>query len=440
MSTLPDDLLTRTALRVYTCSLVGETLQGYAPRGVPLPWIAQCATVGFVALLLLEARPVRVPGLTALALLLAWGAVVSLANSIGGEYAPLMPYYGTTPYPLFIALRLVSLAAVGAQIYLVYWLLSRGGVEVVVNRTLVVAAAVAGYAIYVYVAQQYGLPVPPKTRLGTSGAEQAGVYTYAFHRAVGTFQEPGDLASWLVLPFFLNFFRRDRVVSVRAALIGSALFLTGSLAAIVGSMAGFVVAMVLVWPFRYFNLTRVAQAGVAVGLAALLFKYVAVANDGGSTDLLGVLVDRLRPILSDGIEVSNRDYIYEYVAQTPFPLLGVGLGNANLLLTLTLGSAVTVSFLSVYFATLYATGYVGLALLLAFLLAPLRSVVSFRLSQTPTHASSLVALTAVFVAYVVMMGFRAEEIPMSFGTVYGMLAFVSRRQDDTPQGMAACDF
>ncbi len=435
MSTLPDDLLTRTALRVYTCSLVGETLQGYALRGVPLPWIAQCATVGFVALLLLEARPVRVAGLGALLVLLAWGAIVTLANSIGGEYAPLMPYHGTTPYPVFVALRFVSLAAVGAQIYLVYWLLTRGGLEVVVNRTLVVAAAVAGYAIYVYAAQQYGLPVPPKTRLGTSGAEQAGVYTYAFHRAVGTFQEPGDLASWLVLPFFLNFFGRDRVVSVRAALIGSTLFLTGSLAAIVGSMAGFAVAMVLVWPFRYLSMTRVVQAGVALGLAAVLFKYVAVANDGGSTDLLGVLADRLRPILSDGVEVSNRDYIYEYVARTPFPLLGVGFGNANLLLTVTLGSTVTVSFLSAYLATLYSTGYVGLALLIVFLLAPLRSVVAARLSQTQTHTAGLVALTTVFVAYVVMMGFRAEEIPMSFGTIYGMLAYVSRRHDDTSQVM-----
>jgi hypothetical protein len=435
MSTLPDDLLTRTALRVYTCSLVGETLQGYALRGVPLPWIAQCATVGFVALLLLEARPVRVPGLAILALLLAWGAIVTLANSIGGEYAPLMPYHGTTPYPVFIALRLISLAAVGTQIYLVYWLLSRGGVEVVVHRTLAVAAVVAGYAIYVYAAQQYGLPVPPRTRLGTSGAEQTGVYTYAFHRAVGTFQEPGDLASWLVLPFFLSFFGRDRVVSVRATLIGTALFLTGSLAAIVGSMAGFAVAIVLVWPLRYLSMTRVVQAGVAVGLAALLFKYVAVANDGGSTDLLGVLADRLRPILSDGIEVSNRDYVYEYVARTPFPLLGVGLGNANLLLTLTFGSAVTVSFLSVYLATLYSTGYVGLTLLIVFLLVPLRSVVGFRLSQTPTHPAGLVALTAVFVAYIVMMGFRAEEIPMSFGTTYGMLAFVSRRHVDTSQAM-----
>ncbi len=431
--TLPDDLLTRTALRVYTCSLVGETLQGYAARGVPLPWIAQCATVGFVALLLLEARPVRVPGLAALALLLAWGAIVTLANSIGGEYAPLMPYHGTTPYPVFVALRFISLTAVGAQIYLVYWLLSRGGVEIVVNRTLAVAAAVAGYAIYVYAAQQYGLPVPPKTRLGTGGGEQAGVYTYAFHRAVGTFQEPGDLASWLVLPFFLNFLGRDRVVSLRAALIGSALFLTGSLAAIVGSMAGFAVALVLVWPFRYLSLTRVVQAGVAVGLAALLFKYVAVANDGGSTNLLAVLADRLRPILSDGIEVSNRDYVYEYVARTPFPLLGVGLGNANLLLTQTLGSEITVSFLSVYFATLYATGFVGLALLIVFLFAPLKCVVNYRLTQLPAHPAGLVALTAVFVAYVVMMGFRAEEIPMSFGTIYGMLAYVSRRHDDTLQ-------
>jgi uncharacterized membrane protein YqjE len=104
-----------------------------------------------------------------------------------------------------------------------------------------------------------------------------------------------------------------------------------------------------------------------------------------------------------------------------------------LLLTQTLGSEITVSFLSVYFATLYATGFVGLALLIVFLFAPLKCVVNYRLTQLPAHPAGLVALTAVFVAYVVMMGFRAEEIPMSFGTIYGMLAYVSRRHDDTLQ-------
>lgn len=436
MSTLPNDLLTRSALRVYTVSLIGETLQAHALRGIPLPWIVQCVTIGFAALLLLEARFVRVPGLGALALLVAWGTVVTLANAVGGDYAPLMPFQATTPYPVFIALRLVSLTGVAAQIYLVFWLLSRGCLPAVIKRTMAIAVAVAGLALYVYVAQLYGLPLPAKTRLGTDGAHQVTThYTYAFHRAIGTFQEPGDLASWLVLPFFLSFFGRGRVLSVRAGLIGSALFLTGSLAAIVGAMAGLVVAIGLVWPFRHVSLTRVAQASLAIGIAAVVFNLVAVANEGGSTNLLSVLADRLQPILNDGIETSNRDYIYEYVTNTPFPLVGVGFGNSNLLLTFAFRSMVTVSFLSVYFAVLYSTGYVGLALLVMFLLVPLKGVLNCRMTQNLAHPAGLVALTAVFVAYVLMMGFRAEELPMSFGTIYGMLVFVGQRHETALQAM-----
>jgi hypothetical protein len=429
MSMQPVDPLTRWALAVYTASLAAEALQAYAVRGVSLPWMGQCLTLAFVAFLLLQTRLVRVPGLAILGLLLAWGSVVTLANSTNGQFENLMPVYATTPYPVFVALRLVSISAFGAQIYLVYWLLARGCLAAVIKRTTVVAVIMAALAIYIYVAQLNGLPVPPRTRLGTSGNQHLGVYTYAFHRAVGTFQEPGDLASWLVLPLFFGFFGRNRLVTVGGSLIAAALLLTGSLAAIAGSLMGVAGALVLLWPFRSISLARALQICLALGAAAMIFHFVAAANEDGSTDLLAVLGDRLRPILNDGIEVSNRDYIYHYVASTPFPPIGVGFGNSNLLLTFFLGSPVMVSFLSVYFMVLYSTGYVGMTLLVMFLLAPLKGVVRRRLGQNLTRPGGLLALTAVYVTYLVMIGFRAEEFPASFGTIYAVLAFLPDRYE-----------
>ena len=98
----------------------------------------------------------------------------------------------------------------------------------IVQRTTAVGVLCAAMALYIYVAQLSGLPEPPRTRMGTGGDQQATTFTYAFHRAMGTFQEPGDLASWLVLPLFLSFLARGRyknLGSIAIAALGSVLLL-----------------------------------------------------------------------------------------------------------------------------------------------------------------------------------------------------------------------
>lgn len=435
MSNLPSDSLTRTALGVYSASLVGEALQGYAVAGVSFPWLAQVLTIGFALILLLQAHYVRVAGLGPLTLLLAWGIVVTLANALGGEFEPLMPYEATTSYPIYLTLRLVTLCGFAAQVYLVTWLLSRGCLSALIARTTTIATVIAVIAIYIYFAQLNGWPVPDKTRLGTSGGEQKTSYTYAFHRATGTFQEPGDLAAWLVFPFLLGFLGGRRLLSASSAMITGALLLSGSLAAIVGSLFGCGFATVFIWPFRHVSPARILQMCLAVGAAAVIFSFVAVANEDGSTNLVAVLADRLKPIMDDGVQASNRDYIYFFVADTPIPPFGVGFGNANLILTVYQGSSVIVSFLSTYFVILYSTGYVGMLLFVLCLLAPLKAALNCRLNQSLTRPAVLMALTATYAAYALMMGFRAEELPLSFGTVYAMLAFVSEHYQTAVQAL-----
>jgi hypothetical protein len=435
MSNLPSDPLTRTALGVYSASLIGEALQGYAVAGVSFPWLAQVLTIGFALILLLQSRYVRVAGFGPLALLLAWGTVVTLANAVSGEFEQLMPFHATTSYPMYVTLRLVVLCGFAAQVYLVSWLLSRGCMSAVIARTTTIATVIAVIAIYIYFAQLNGWPVPVKTRLGTDGGEQKSIYSYAFHRATGTFQEPGDLAAWLVFPFFLGFLGRGRLLSASSALISAALLLSGSLAAIVGSLFGCGFAIVFIWPLRHISPARILQMCLAAGAAAVIFSFVAVANEGGSTDLVSVLTDRLKPIMDDGVQASNRDYIYNFVADTPIPPFGVGFGNSNLILTVYHGSSVIVSFLSAYFVILYSTGYVGMLLFVMCLLAPLKAALNCRLSQNLTRPAVLMALTATYSAYALMVGFRAEELPMSFGTVYAMLVFASEHYQAALQAL-----
>jgi hypothetical protein len=216
------------------------------------------------------------------------------------------------------------------------------------------------------------------------------------------------------------------MLKASSVLVTAAVLLSGSLAAIAGLVLGGVVAIAVVWPFRNISPTRVVQTCLAIGAAVAIFSLVAVENDDGSTNLLAVLGERVGPIVDDGMQASNRDYIYYFVADTPVEVFGVGFGNSNLLLTTYRGSEVTVSFLSAYFVTLYSTGYVGLALLAYFLAAPLLAALNCRLSRSLAQRGDLLMLTAAYAAYVVMIGFRSEEIPVNLGIAYAMLTYVSR--------------
>src|SRR5207248_9563510 len=143
---------------------------------------------------------------------------------------------------------------------------------------LAVAVLVSIAAIYIYIAQQLDLPEPPRSRLGTSGGAQAVRFTYDFHRATGTFREPGLLASWLIVPFFICLTMRGAIPTVSAALIGGTLLLTGSLAAIVGVGIGLGVAALTGVRAGKGHLRTMVAATLVLLLALLIFDLVAVSN------------------------------------------------------------------------------------------------------------------------------------------------------------------
>jgi hypothetical protein len=353
------------------------------------------------------------------------GLTLTLGNAISSQYAQMMPPYATTPYLIYISLRLISLGSFMAQVYLAYWLLCRGCMRAIVQRTTAVGVFCAGFALYIYVAQLSGLPEPPRNRMGTSGEAQATSFAYDFHRAMGTFQEPGDLASWLVVPLFVSLLGRGAYKNVWSTIIASAILLSGSLAAIVGGILGLVIALFIVRPLRLLGPARLLRVLAAVGVSAGVFAFLAVANEGGSTDLFGVLRKRIEPMLESGMEGSNRDYIYEYVADTPFPILGPGYGHSNLLMTEYFGKDVIVSFISLYFCTIYSLGIVGFTLLLIFMASPvLRVCTCLRaLRQCPLLP---VAVLAAYATWLIMFGVRADDLPSGFGTTYAILAFLGR--------------
>lgn len=144
-------------------------------------------------------------------------------------------------------------------------------------------------------------------------------------------------------------------------------------------------------------------------------------------DLGQVVFRRLRDLVTKGpIGGSNRDYVYRFVKDHPPGLVGVGLGNANLVLTRYLQAPLIVSYLSLYLYFAYATGIIGCALLLAFLLHPILGALRGRLQA----AGERIPLVAALVGWLVVFAAASEELALSFAVAYAMLAFRLRRAPD----------
>jgi hypothetical protein len=400
-------------------ALVLGALEAVALGPVPLEWIGMLILLGAGVLLLPRLVHVRQPGLLALLALGAWAVLVHAVNMVGCasvlNCGPLeMPEGATTSYPVYIALRYFVWLAFVAALALAAWLISRGQREVLTRFIVKLGVVVSVIALYVYVAHLYGLPDIPRTRPGTDGEVVSEVtFSYAFHRALGTFREPSHLAVWLVLPFFLSL--SGKLLNWRSVLMGTTLLLTGSLTAFVAITAGALCA----WAYLLLRGTKGALwlwrlpvvAVILVSFALLPFYFLVEGDE--KVDLAAVITERAVPILESGITESNRGYVYEYAAATPLPIIGPGLGNSTLYFTEWMLSDVVVGFLSLYVNVLLSLGIIGLGLLAVFLARPI--------FQPVGHAREAWPLYAAYFAWLVIFAVHAGELPLMFALTYALI-------------------
>lgn len=422
----------RAALAAFTAVYGGTALGAYNFGPVPFQWLTQFGLLGVAGLLLLARRLPKVPGLGVMIPLVAWAAVVTLANAVAIDYARLMPPLASSPYPVYLALRFMGLLTFAAAAALVYYLLQNGYREALVARVVWVGGLASVAAVYIYFAQVNGWWEPGRTRMGTGGAEQATQFAYAFHRAMGTFREPSHLAEWLVLPFFLSFSYRGRGWLALMVALSSALLLTGSLTGLVSIAGGLGTALVLGNPLSRRRLRVPLSLAAVAGLGLLVFNAVAVSNGTSAAGLWEVVSGRMADVLTGGLGASNRSYVYEYTGAQPLPLLGAGLGHANLLFGASDQSAIISSFLNLYLNYLFSLGIPGVVLLALLLARP-----AARLVRAPgyRHDPGLMLLMAAYLAWLLMFVVHSEELTLVFGIVFGMVAFEARRRA-TPAGAA----
>ena len=405
--------------------LIGSALDAYSLGPVPVPWVMQVASLVVIVYMAFKCDLASTAAMRTMVWFVVWAIIVTWGGLFFHDYAPLMPSITSTPYIPFIFLRFLALLSFVGSLYLVYYLLTQGYYDAVVRATVITGTIIALYALYVYVAQLQGWPELPRSRMGTGGGEQAVTFSYTFHRALGSFREPSILAQWLVVPFFLSLFSVRRWDRFSMLLMGLVLLLTGSLSGLAAIAGGMAAAALVTNPFDLKKLKVFSRFILIGALVMLAFTTMVSSNSSEGVDLFEVLNDRIQPILlAGGLSTSNRDYIYEYIAQVPFPWIGVGLGNANLLFGKFLGSNLVGSFISLYFSTLYSTGIIGFLILMRALLQPILQAAI----QRKARSEKIFLLLAAYISCLIIFAVAGEEFTFMFALLLALLMYELRLQ------------
>lgn len=415
----------RWVLNCFAGFYVLSGLQAYAVGPVPVDWLA---SLGFIALALFLALacPVKMPTeLSGFAFFAGWVLVNTLVASSLRDYSNMMPQGATNSYGAYLGLRGLAFVGYFSAAYVIWWLCRQDLEERILRTIKLVGAVLAAAALYMFVAHLAGLPEPPRSRMGTSGSEQATYFgVSAFQRALGTFREPSHMAAWMMLPLLLCIRKPAFLFGIPLATICIALLLSGSITGFISVGAALAFALIafgwrsprLIWNFAVVVGLFVASVGI-YDLAAS-----AVGSEEASfTKMVG---RRVEPLLEEmSLKGSNRQFVYHYLDTRNPGIVGVGWGNSNLEFTQYSGSLLVGTFQSLYVNTLLSTGYLGLVILLLAAGWPLARALA---SAGSRGVPELTAAAAAYVAWLVSYIGLNEELTLSFALSVGLLAWRNR--------------
>lgn len=401
-----------------------EAMAAYNVAKIPVPWIGQAGTIALALGVVFYRNSMRViPGFSILLLFIGWNVFVSAVHA--GEFSWFMPIHSTLPYWAYITVRYVNLMSFVSTMYLTYYVIDSGQGQKLVRGLVWVGILVCAISLYIYLAHWFGLPELSRNRLGTSGAAQPTLFTGEggfYHRATGTFQEPSGLANWLILPFFLVLRYNGKWKRAFTTIIALTLILTVSLTGIFSIVVGTVVALLITRPLSGRSYKMLATAAIVAGLIFLVLTQISIGLKTSGNSLTSILGGRIASTLTGGLAGSNRGYIYEFMAENPFPPFGLGMGNGNLYATLIMKNESVVAFLSLYVFTLYSSGYIGMILLGAFLLRPIAEYVA---SYRYVMRAAPYFLMA-YLAFLTSAAAGSEELTPMFAVAAGLVAFEAR--------------
>lgn len=418
------DWISEATFRIFKWCMMMMALGAYAIGPVPIPWLGQITAIAVAVWLGFKARVKLPPGMTVFTVFFVYAVVVTLAKSAFGDYHLIMPSNSTTGYFTFINLRFFTLASFGAFTVCTYWLLTRGYRPEIMRFLAFLCLFLSVSALYIYIAQVYGLPEPPRTRVGTTGGEQATKFSYAFHRAMGTFREPSHLAEFMILPILATLSQTGRLFTISRVFGIITLFLTGSLTGIMSLFTGLTAGFIL-FPYMSAKTFRILGRLVIIVFVGMVGFTAAVSGYKGQVDLVTVLWQRVEPIAEKGAAKSNRDYIYNYFKKQELQWIGDGLGNSNLKFAQAMNSGVPVAFLNIFVNFVLSLGYFGFGMFIVFLLTPFFLLL---MNRNYKYESVHYLILASFVAWMVAFSVHSEELSLSFAVVYALIVHAFSEQ------------
>ncbi len=403
-------------IKLFWIFLLLHSLAAYAINGVPLPWLSQAGILVLCGWILSQNAISLPKGSVVFLLLLTYAIITTFTNSFVEDYSLLMPRLATTSYEIFVALRFLNFGSFFAFFLVTYYLLRKGYEDRLIAGLTWLAVFVSLAGVYIYLAEIKGWPEPPRTRIGTSGKEQSTVFTYAFHRALGTFREPSHLAEWLIMPFFISFLYESKLKWILVSTITVCFLLTGSLTGIISVVVG--LGVLLIFGGKAAAGTMI-KFSIPLIIGLIGFSLFVFSNNRAPVSLQATLWDRIEPMLEEkgGLKKSNRNYVYDYFGRTQIEFFGRGLGNANIEFSRDQKLDATASFLNLYINSLFSFGIFGSLLFLGFILVP---VVQFLKARSRANDQRLIYFFAAFIGWLVAYMIHSEELSTHFAILYAL--------------------
>lgn len=407
---------------IYHCLIIliiGNGLGAYAIGSIPIQWLVNACII-IISIFCISKKFCLSLSYKVFLIYCAWLVIVTMLNMLVFNYEDIMPSRAATTYFFFISLRFLTILIFSAIMSIVFYLSIKGYNNQIKEMVVSLGVIISIAALYIYIAQLFGLPEPFRSRMGTGGDIQPTTFSaYVFHRAMGTFREPSMLAEWLLLPFFLSFISQKRMM-IPSIIIGAVMLLTGSLTGIVSIIIGLVISIVISNPFKTLNLKVSLNLIFASLIGIVIFNFIVGSFAGVNVSIIDAVWGRISPIIfkEGGMTHSNRVHVYAYVNSNPVPSIGYGLGNANIVFSNYSGNDIITGLLSLYFNILYSSGIVGLVLLIVFLLVPLNVKILWR-NKNP----HLFYLLAAYLAWMVSFTVHSEEFTVMFGITYALFIY-----------------
>ncbi len=496
----------KLVLFIYPLLFFGDALDAYNIGPIPIAWLSKIAFIALAFIIFFASRFVTFPLIVLGGLTLFWATIVSLLNLDAANAYNFSSLQLSVRYPFFIILRFFSIIAFISVGYVTFWLLVQNNREKMIKLIVWMGVLASLLAFYIYFAQLFGFSELARNRTGTTGSAQQVIFSSLpgvyYLRAMGTFREPSFFAAWLIIPFFLSYIYKKSLFNLPAFIISTAILLSWSLSCILAIIiaSGLALLFGLVMTYKTEKIRVKSLINVALRLSipfllALILAQIASSAlfhygqkeigarvhesrktnigknistfyaallktsskdshklsaikaaywDENPNNYKGskILYARVQQLMKTKFADSDRGYVYKYVMDQSIPVLGQGLGNANITFSQYLfdnffyssrdnnnnGRLPPVSFLSLYINFAYSVGWIGLGLLIILLAFPVAILLIKKVNSTIFYNNVFYLLSAYF-AWLIMFATVFEELTQSFAVISAFLIYALKQEN-----------